>query len=551
MSNARRLADLLESDGDVLLDHLDNVPVYSLPTAAASTLGGIKVGTNLSIDGAGVLSSTDNDTTYSVGDGGLTEKNFTTALDTKLTNIETAATADQTDAEIKTAYEANADTNEFSDAEQTKLSGIATSANLYVHPTSAGDKHIPTGGASGQFLKYSSSGTAAWAVDNDTVYTHPSNHAISVITGLQTALDAKTTPGYVDTAISNLIGAAPAALDTLQELGDAIGDDANYAATITTALSGKVANSRVLTDVPASALFTDTTYSVGDAGLTEKNFTSALNTKLTNIETSATADQTNAEIKTAYEANADTNEFSDAEQTKLSGIATSANLYVHPVGAGDKHIPTGGSSGQFLKYSSSGTAIWAADNDTTYSVGDAGLTEKNFTSAFYTKLTNIETSATADQTNAEIKTAYEANADTNEFSDAEQTKLSGIATSANLYVHPTGDGNKHVPADSGSSTGKILTATTTAGSPTWQPAPVSLPSQTGENGKYLSTDGSSASWNTVSSNSTSEVLFEHKHTYAGTYSITSGNNAISTGPITISPGGSVTVPPGSAWLIVA
>jgi hypothetical protein len=445
MSNARRLADLLESDGDVLLDHLDNVPVYSLPTAAASTLGGIKVGTNLNIDGAGVLSSTDNDTTYSVGDGGLTEKNFTTALDTKLTNIETAATADQTDAEIKTAYEANADTNEFSDAEQTKLSGIATSANLYVHPTSAGDKHIPTGGASGQFLKYSSSGTAAWAVDNDTVYTHPSNHAISVITGLQTALDAKTTPGYVDTAISNLIGAAPAALDTLQELGDAIGDDANYAATITTALSGKVANSRVLTDVPASALFTDTTYSVGDAGLTEKNFTSALNTKLTNIETSATADQTNAEIKTAYEANADTNEFSDAEQTKLSGIATSANL----------------------------------------------------------------------------------------------------------YVHPTGDGNKHVPADSGSSTGKILTATTTAGSPTWQPAPVSLPSQTGENGKYLSTDGSSASWNTVSSNSTSEVLFEHKHTYAGTYSITSGNNAISTGPITISPGGSVTVPPGSAWLIVA
>ena len=35
-------------------------------------------------------------------------------------------------------------------------------------------------------------------------------------------------------------------------------------------------------------------------------------------------DQTNAEIKTAYEANANTNEFSDAEQTKLAGIETSA-----------------------------------------------------------------------------------------------------------------------------------------------------------------------------------------------------------------------------------
>ena len=47
-------------------------------------------------------------------------------------------------------------------------------------------------------------------------------------------------------------------------------------------------------------------------------------TKLDGIEAGATADQTNAEIKTAYEANADTNEFSDAEQTKLAGIETAA-----------------------------------------------------------------------------------------------------------------------------------------------------------------------------------------------------------------------------------
>lgn len=39
-----------------------NANNYSLPTASASTLGGIKVGTNLSIDGNGVLSATD--TTY-------------------------------------------------------------------------------------------------------------------------------------------------------------------------------------------------------------------------------------------------------------------------------------------------------------------------------------------------------------------------------------------------------------------------------------------------------------------------------------------------------
>ena len=39
-----------------------NANNYSLPTAASDTLGGIKVGTNLSIDGSGVLSATD--TTY-------------------------------------------------------------------------------------------------------------------------------------------------------------------------------------------------------------------------------------------------------------------------------------------------------------------------------------------------------------------------------------------------------------------------------------------------------------------------------------------------------
>jgi hypothetical protein len=35
------------------------------------------------------------------------------------------------------------------------------------------------------------------------------------------------------------------------------------------------------------------------------------------------------------------------------------------------------------------------------------------------------------------------------------------------YVHPTGDGNSHVPLDGGSNDGKVLSATTTAGAPAW------------------------------------------------------------------------------------
>ena len=47
------------------------------------------------------------------------------------------------------------------------------------------------------------------------------------------------TTAYVTTAVSNLIGGAPGALNTLNELAEAIGDDDDYAATITTALSAK------------------------------------------------------------------------------------------------------------------------------------------------------------------------------------------------------------------------------------------------------------------------------------------------------------------------
>jgi len=47
------------------------------------------------------------------------------------------------------------------------------------------------------------------------------------------------TTAFVQAAVTALINAAPGALDTLDELAAAIGDDANFAATVTTALAGK------------------------------------------------------------------------------------------------------------------------------------------------------------------------------------------------------------------------------------------------------------------------------------------------------------------------
>jgi hypothetical protein len=89
---------------------------------------------------------------------------------------------------------------------------------------------------------------------NDTGVTagqYGSSTAIPVITtnakGQLTAVTTASLPSnlatetYVTTAISNLIDSAPTALDTLNELAAALGDDASFAATITTALGTKLA----------------------------------------------------------------------------------------------------------------------------------------------------------------------------------------------------------------------------------------------------------------------------------------------------------------------
>jgi hypothetical protein len=121
-------------------------------------------------------------------------------------------------------------------------------------------------------------------------------------------------------------------------------------------------------------------------------------TKLDTIETSATADQTAAEIRALTAAASDSQVFTDADHTKLDGIETAATA-----DQTDAEIRT---------------AVEAASDSHV------------FTDADHTKLNAIENSATADQTNAEIRAAVEAASDSNVFNDADHTKLNNIETSA-------------------------------------------------------------------------------------------------------------------------
>jgi collagen type VII alpha len=83
--------------------------------------------------------------------------------------------------------------------------------------------------------------SATLGLDSATLFTSPA------LTGTPTAPTATAgtnttqvaTTAFVGTAVSNLVDAAPAALDTLNELAAALGDDASFATTVTNSIATK------------------------------------------------------------------------------------------------------------------------------------------------------------------------------------------------------------------------------------------------------------------------------------------------------------------------
>ncbi len=94
----------------------------------------------------------------------------------------------------------------------------------------------------GQAIVYDSA-TSKWI--NSTVDVQGAIDEANAYTDLQISsippvdLDGYATESYVSSAIGSLVDSAPAALDTLNELAAALGDDASFATTITTEIASK------------------------------------------------------------------------------------------------------------------------------------------------------------------------------------------------------------------------------------------------------------------------------------------------------------------------
>lgn len=242
--------------------NITNKPsTFTPPVASSSVLGGIKVGANLSIDSAGVLSANDNPTSYIVKQ----QEFIATAKQTvfTITNGKYRPGIGAISVFLNGVKMINTLFTETSQTVITLKVGVDAGdrvlleyielINVTPYPVHA-TEHL-TGGTDAIPLATASKDGLMPSV------------MFSKLTGLYTnaQIDAA-----ISRAINGLMNGAPGALDTLKELADAMGNDPNFAATITNKLSGKVDK-------------------ITGKGLSTEDFTTALLNKLNGIAVGANA----------------------------------------------------------------------------------------------------------------------------------------------------------------------------------------------------------------------------------------------------------------------
>lgn len=325
-------------------------------------------------------------------------------------------------------------TEDYTTVEKNKLAGIAANANNYVHPASH-PASIITQDATNRFV--SDTEKATWNAKASTAvattvaaglmsttdkakldgvaagannYVHPATHPASMIVQDATnrfvsdtekaAWNARPTISEVNTQIQAIVGAAPEALNTLKELSDALGNDPNFATTVTTGLAGKVDK-------------------VTGKGLSTEDYTTA-------------------------------------EKTKLAGVSANANNYVHP----STHPATmivQDSANRFV--TDAEKAAWNAKPSGSTATGGANgllsaedkikldgiaVNANNYThpathpASIIVQDTNSRFVSDAEKAtwNAKASTAVATTSAAGLLSGPDKSKLDGIATGANNYVHP-------------------------------------------------------------------------------------------------------------------
>lgn len=231
--------------------------------------------------------------------------------------------------------------------------------------------------------------------------------------------------------------------------------DSALSSSSTNPVQNKVINAALANKANTSAIPTKTSQLTNDSGFktTDNNTTYTLTqdstdghkitlTPSTGTATTITIPDNNTTYSAATQSAAGL--MSASDKKKLDGVATSANNYTHPTTSGNKHIPSGGSSGQVLKWSADGTAVWGAassytlPNATSSTLGGVKIGSNITVSSGTISLTKDNVTGALGYTPPTINTTYSA-ATTSAaglMSAADKTKLDGIAANANNYILP-------------------------------------------------------------------------------------------------------------------
>lgn len=141
-----------------LKNKLDGLNNYVLPAPTSTTLGGVKAGSNITIDADGTINA-------QLGSSGETSANDYKVLSNKpqIAGITLQGNKSLADLGIQGVETGKGlSSNDYTTTEKAKLAGVEAQANKYIHPSTSGYKHVPSGGRSGQVLKWQSDGMAKW-----------------------------------------------------------------------------------------------------------------------------------------------------------------------------------------------------------------------------------------------------------------------------------------------------------------------------------------------------------------------------------------------------
>ena len=271
-----------QTDAEIETAYNNQVSQVSSSERTAGTATGIRRFAPADIKS--MIDTHETNTTYTVGDGGLTQKNFTTTLKNKLDGIE--ASADVTDA-----------TNVKANLPSGVISGSASQARTQLGVDAAGTDNstdVTLGSTVTDVL--SLSGQAISGVDagnNRVIGWDDSESKISYLsatdarsalglgtgatlntaaiadggTGLATADQIHT---FVTAEINNLIDSAPGTLNTLNELAAAIGDDSNFSASLAASHTSQQTSINALNDATSS--FADSSHTHAASDITSGTF---------------------------------------------------------------------------------------------------------------------------------------------------------------------------------------------------------------------------------------------------------------------------------------